>query len=266
MNRVYSRLLRRRRGYPYGPKSVHSSRINWYLDTNLVFWCNLHNREIRRARKLVAERGLETLIEENMDFSVKMASLENDINGDEQGEHVDPAGTACDFTDMEAKLKSEKFRAKSNFTLFLLDQPEKPGHREIQDACNKMDNTMESAMDLMTNISELYAKNKENQLNIKVILEMEKLDDEFSTTYAAAQQYIHAQKEQSSETSEILSIDFLGRMNIYDQSETYRKGGCNVSQEVGTVDSYSNASSSVPLKSGEKQTNGTTEYQKNATV
>ena len=43
------------------------------------------------------------------------------------------------------------------------------------------------------------------QLNIKVILEMEKLDDEFSTTYAAAQQYIHAQKEQSSETSEILS-------------------------------------------------------------
>ena len=60
-------------------------------------------------------------------------------------------------------------------------------------------------MDVMTNLSELYAKNKEKQLNIKVILEMEKLDDEFSTTYAAAQQYIHAQKEQSSETSEILS-------------------------------------------------------------
>ena len=132
----------------------------------MVFWCNLHNREIHRARKLVAERGLETLIKENMEFSVKMASLENGINGDEQGEHVDPAGTACDFMDMEAKLKREKFRAKSNFTraknkvLFLLDQPEKPGHREIQDACNKMDNTMESAMDVMTNLSELYAKNK----------------------------------------------------------------------------------------------------------
>ena len=82
----------------------------------MVFWCNLHNREIRRAKKLVAERGLETLIEENMKFSVNMASLENGINGDEQGEHVDPAGTACDFTDMEAKLKREKFRAKSNFT------------------------------------------------------------------------------------------------------------------------------------------------------
>ena len=121
-------------------------------------------------------------------------------------------------------------------------------------------------MDVMTNLSELYAKNKEKQLNIKVILEMEKLDDEFSTTYAAAQQYIHAQKEQSSETSEILSIDFLGRMNISDQSETYRNGGYTVSQEVGTVDSYSNACNSVPLKSSEKQTNCTTEYQNNATV
>ena len=121
-------------------------------------------------------------------------------------------------------------------------------------------------MDVMTNLSELYAKNKEKQLNIKVILEMEKLDDEFSSTYAAVQQYIHAQKEQSSETSKILSIDFLGRMNISDQSETYRKGGYNVSQEVGTVDSYSNACNSVPLKSSEKQINCTTEYQKNATV
>ena len=36
-------------------------------------------------------------------------------------------------------------------------------------------------MDVMINLSELYAK-KEKQLNIKVILEIEKLDDEFSTT------------------------------------------------------------------------------------
>ena len=56
------------------------------------------------------------------------------------------------------------------------------------------------------------------------------------------------------------------RMNISDQSETYRKGGYNVSQEAGTVDSYSNACNSVPLKSSEKQTNCTTEYQKNDTV
>ena len=78
------------------------------------------------------------------------------------------------------------------------------------------------------------------------MLEMETLGDEFSTTYAAAQQYIHVQKEQSSETSEILTIDLLDRMNISNQSETYRKGGYKVSHEVGTDDSR-NISSSVLL-------------------
>ena len=201
-----------------------------------------------------------------------MASSENGINGDDLRECGDPTGTAGALTDLEAELKREKFRAKSNFTriknkvLFLIDQPEKPGYREIQEACNKMDNAMESAMGVMTRLSELFGKNKQNQLNDKVMLEMEKLDDEYSTTYAAAQHYNHTQKEQSSETSEILSIDLLGRMNISDQSETYRKGRYNVSREVGTVDSYSNVCNSVPLKSSEKQTNSTTDSQKNAPV
>ena len=199
-----------------------------------------------------------------MKFTDKMASLENGINGDDQGEHVEPAGTAGDFTDMEAELKREKARAKSNFTqaLFLIEQQEKPGPRENQDACNKMDNTMESAMDVMTNLSELYMKNKEKEKNNKAVLEMEKLDDVFATTYAAARQYIDAQKEQSCETSEIRSIDLLNRMNISNQSETYRKEGHNISQEVGIVDSYSNACNSMSLKNMEKQTNTTTECQK----
>ena len=59
-----------------------------------------------------------------------------------------------------------------------------------------MDSAMESAMDVMTSLSEFFGKNKEKQLNNKVMLEMEKLDDEYSTLYAAAQHYIHTQKEQ----------------------------------------------------------------------
>ena len=117
----------------------------------------------------------------------------------------------------------------------------------------------------MTRLSEFFGENMEKQLNHKVMLEMEKLDDEYSTTYASAQHYIYIQKEQSSESSEILSIDLLSRMNISDESETYRKGGCNVSQEVGVVDSYGNVCNSVPLKTSIKQTDSNTGYQKNAT-
>ena len=95
------------------------------------------------------------------------------------------------------------------------------------------------------------------------MLEMEKLDDEYSTTYAAAHHCIHTQKEQSSKFSEILSINLLSRMNSSDQSETYRNGGCNVSQEIRTVDSY-NVCNWVPLKTSINQTAITTECQKNA--
>ena len=128
-----------------------------------------------------------------------MASSENGINGDDLRERDDLTGTAGALTGLEAELKREKFRAKSGFTriknkvLLLIDQPEKPGYREIQESCNKMDNAMVSAMDVMTRLSELFGKSKENQNN-KVMLEMEKLDDKYSITYAAAQQYIHKQK------------------------------------------------------------------------
>ena len=90
---------------------------------------------------------------------------------------------------------------------------------------------------------------------------MEKLDDEFSTAYEAARQYIDAQKERSSDTSEILSVEMLNRMNISDRSETYRKDEPNVSQEVGIVSSYGNASNSMSLKNLEIQTHTSTEGQ-----
>lgn len=82
----------------------------------------------------------------------------------------------------------------------------------------------------------------------------------------AARQYINVQKETSSDTSEILSVDLLNRMNISDQSETYKKEEHSVSQEVGTVDSYSNVCNSVPPVNTENATNISAEYQKNVTV
>ena len=96
-----------------------------------------------------------------------MSSLENGINGDIRDRHVDTTGTIGDFTEIEASLKREKARAKSNFTrlknkvLFLIEQRELPSHQEIQDACSRMDSSMESAIDVMTSLSELYTKYKE---------------------------------------------------------------------------------------------------------
>ena len=67
------------------------------------------------------------------------------------------------------------------------------------------------------------------QLKNKVMLEMEKLDDKYSTTYAPVMHYINTQKEQSTEFSEIISIDLVSQINTSDESDTYRKGECNIS-------------------------------------
>ena len=197
-----------------------------------------------------------------------MASLENRINGDCQDQHVDSAVTVSDFTDLESLLKREKARTKSNFTriknkvLFLIEQRELPSQHEIQDACSRMDNCMESAMDAMINLSELYMKYKEKGKNNRVVLEIDTLDDEYSSAHKAARQYIDTQKEQLSDASELLSIDLLNRMSISDKSETFRKDGPNVSHEVGIVSSHSNACNSMPFKESEMQMNTNTGFQK----
>ena len=59
--------------------------------------------------------------------------------------------------------------------LFLIAKQELPSRREIEDACNRLDNAIESAMDAMTSLSELYMKNKDMGNSKKVVLEMEKI-------------------------------------------------------------------------------------------
>ena len=88
------------------------------------------------------------------------------------------------------------------------------------------------------------------------------LDDEYSSAHKAARQYIDTQKEQSSDASEMLSIDLLNRMSISDKSETFRKDGLNVSHEVGIVSSHSNACNSVSFIEPEMLMNTNIGFQK----
>ena len=117
-----------------------------------------------------------------------MSSLENGINGDIRDRHVDTTGTIGDLTDMEASLKKEKARAKSNFTrlknkvLFLIEQRELPSHQKIQEACSRMDSSMESAMDVMTSLSKLYTKYKEKGKNDKVSMLLKNSEIQMHTT------------------------------------------------------------------------------------
>ena len=83
----------------------------------------------------------------------------------------------------------------------------------------RLDSAMEKVMDAMTALSDLYLKSKETENSMRVVLEMERIEEEFTSTYEAERRFIHTQKEQSSERSDILSIDMLNRMNFSNDNE-----------------------------------------------
>ena len=84
-----------------------------------------------------------------------MASAEGS-NGDDWGEIGNAAGTNMDYTDMETSLKLEKSRAKSTFTrlknklIFLVESEGIGTSREVQEACDNLDNSLERTMNVMT--------------------------------------------------------------------------------------------------------------------
>ena len=148
-------------------------------------------------------------------------------NGRTQGRY----GNITDVAGLEVQYKKDKSKTKANFTrarnslLMLLEEQDLPSRREVKGACDKMDSCMELAMKVLENFSDYYIQNGNLQKGQKIVNEMEKIEEEFYTAYEAAREYLDSRRDDaSSETSDILSIDLLQRMNISDgDSETRRK-------------------------------------------
>ena len=179
-----------------------------------------------------------------------MASAERN-NGDDRGEIGNAAGINMAYTDIETSLKPKKSRAKSTFTrlknklIFLVESEGIGTSREVQEACDNLDNSLERTKDMMIRLSELYIKYKEREKAKKVALETDKLEEDYNSAYDVARHYLYSRKgEQSSETSEILAIDLLNKMNIDYNSGTYQKQESaslqETSKKVGFIDSIDN--------------------------
>lgn len=110
-------------------------------------------------------------------------------------ENTDGRILAVDVTKFEAEYKKDKARAKLNFSraknkvLSLLEQQELPSRRKVQDSCRRMDTCSELAIDVLTNFSEFYIGNNEMQKRGRDSNGMEKMDDEYISTYETANEY-----------------------------------------------------------------------------
>ena len=167
-----------------------------------------------------------------------------------------PGGSGnMDFTDMETSLKLEKTRAKSNFTrfknklLFLVEGDGAGSSREVRDACETLDLKFEITLDVITRLSGLYMGNKDTDKARKVAQESDQLEEDYNTAYDAARHYLRSlHGENSSDTSEILTIDMRNKMNIGDESETEQRQETvdrqETSKKVGIIAS-SNATNDI---------------------
>ena len=88
----------------------------------------------------------------------------------------------------ETELKKERSASKSSFTLYrnrlllLIEEPGLP-RTEVNSACRKMDSYMESSMEVMSQLSDIYIRNKQLDNATKIVNEMEKLEEEFHSAY-----------------------------------------------------------------------------------
>lgn len=190
-----------------------------------------------------------------------MASSEHGIGSNGREENIDRTGTIIEYSEKETTLKREKARAKSNVIrvrnklLAMIEEEELPSRRAVQDACSSLDSWMENAMETMASLSDLYIKHKELEKGKKVVIEMEKLEDEFSTASETAREYLDSRRDdRSSVTSEILSIDLVHKLNISDHSQTYTKQDFNevrvANSEVNISDSTATENVQSNIRSG----------------
>ena len=90
----------------------------------------------------------------------------------------------------ETELKKEKLKSKSSFTLYrnrllLLIEDQGLPRSEVRSACRKIDWYMESSMEVMSQLSDIYIRNKQFDKGAKIVNEMEKLEEEFHSAYVA---------------------------------------------------------------------------------
>ncbi|MCG7878408.1 MAG: hypothetical protein N0C90_19055 [Candidatus Thiodiazotropha endolucinida] len=111
---------------------------------------------------------------------------------------------------------------KSNFTrslnklLMLLEEQDLPSRNEVKQAWKKLDCCMEIVLEVLSNFSDFYMKNKEYLKCKNIICEMEKIEDDYNTANDRTREYMDSRDDNSSLTSNVLSIDLQQRMNLTD--------------------------------------------------
>ena len=158
-----------------------------------------------------------------------MASSAIRTNSEDRGESTDRVGTMNEYTEREATLRREKGREKYNLTRArnklssLLGEPELPSRQTVQNACSSLDTCMDTAMEVITSLSELYSSVKDFEKERKVSAEMDKIIDKYAAASEPAREHLNARQDDRSSVASLTYIDLAQKLDICDYSETCKK-------------------------------------------
>ena len=127
----------------------------------------------------------------------------------------------------ETELKKDRSKSKSSFTLYrnrlllLIEEQDLP-RTEVNRVCRKMDSYLESSMEVMSKLSDIYIRNKHLDKASKIVNEMDKLEEEFHSAYETVWQSLKLQKNNKS--SSVKSAGLLQRKcNMESGSESFQR-------------------------------------------
>ena len=133
-------------------------------------------------------------------------------------------GVFTDTSAQEMELNKEKSIAKSMFTLhrsrllLMIEEQDIPGS-EFYSACRKMDSQMESAIEVMSKLSDTYMRGKKLDKVANVVNEMEIIEREFHYVYDTV---FHSWNLHKKDKSYMTQMEFLNKQGKMEASGSFR--------------------------------------------
>ena len=134
-------------------------------------------------------------------------------------------GLCAEMGEQEIELKKKLSLAKFNLTLhrnrilLLLGDMSVP-KTELKIACRTMDSHMESSMEVMSQLSDIYLRIKQLNKGTKIVNEMVVLQDEFHATYETFWESLNMR---TNITSSEKSTDWLQNSRKESESNSFQK-------------------------------------------
>ena len=140
----------------------------------------------------------------------------------------------------ETRLMKCKVKAVSNFALarnrliHLLDEQDLPCRNDVKSACQNLDLSLETSMEVLDKLTELSIDNKQLAKAMEIVNQMENLLGEYSSAYDAAHHHSNSHYIRNTTQKGVAEVLHVQTREKQDQ-ETLQQGTSRIEPEIRSV-------------------------------